>query len=424
MPESEDRAAGGGPAGAERETPPETPGTPRRPRTPKDRLRRALGGGRGFVLAVAVVAVVAVIAGTVVGRDGPGDEPGGEAATATREGSAPTEGGDQHGGAAPADGQADQPEVPAQVDMESVPVRAERRVRAEPEVRAGVKVFTLTAEPVQWEFIPGKSVTAWGYNGQVPGPEVWVDEGDQVRIELTNRLPVPTTIHWHGVAVPNEMDGVPGVTQDPIEPGESFTYEFRAEPSGTFWYHSHFDSARQLDMGLAGAFVVKGRDEPAYDRDFVQLVDEWIRLQDGRNGWEGVDHAGHNPGEYNWFTINGKSFPATDNMVVREGDRVRVRVVNAGFQAHPMHLHGKRFTVVAKDGAPLPAPYQADTVLVGAGERYDFEFVADDPGSWMFHCHILHHVGNDAVEPGGLMNFVTYEGYQNAYQREEGKGTT
>ncbi|MDQ3973585.1 MAG: multicopper oxidase domain-containing protein [Actinomycetota bacterium] len=171
-------------------------------------------------------------------------------------------------------------------------------------------------------------------------------------------------------------------------------------------------------MGLYGALVIRGHGEPAYDRDYVQIVDEWIRLPDGRNGWEGVAHAGHNPSEYNWFTINGKPFPATDNMVVREGDRVRVRVINAGFQAHPMHLHGPRFRVVAKDGAPLPAAYLADTVLVGPGERYDFEFVANAPGDWMFHCHILHHVANDTVEPGGLMNFVTYEGHRNAYQRQ------
>lgn len=310
--------------------------------------------------------------------------------------------------------------MPPASDPDSLPLRSERTVRATPEVAGGVKMFRLTAEPVRWEWVDGKWVTAWGYNGQVPGPEIWVDEGDRVRVELTNKLPSPTTIHWHGVDVPNEMDGVPGVTQDPIMPGETFSYEFEAIPSGTFWYHSHFDSTRQLDMGLYGAFIIRGKDEPRYDRDFVQIVDEWIRLPDGRNGWEGVAHAGHNPGEYNWFTINGKPFPATEELVVRRGDRVRVRLVNAGFQAHPMHLHGSRFRVIAKDGAPLPSPYLADTVLIGAGERYDFEFVAHDPGSWMFHCHIPHHTGNDTREPGGLMTFVTYEGYQNQYQRRKG----
>lgn len=379
----------------------------------------------GFMAAVVLSLVLAVGAGVLLSNRAETDPP---TEVASAPGPAPTpdagaEGdvdpSDGHGSAAGA-GPEEEVEIPPQVDLASAPVKGERAERIEPEVQDGVKVFTLSAEPVQWEFIPGQAVTAWGYNGQVPGPEFWVTEGDRVRVNFTNDLPVATTIHWHGIAVPNEMDGIPGVTQDPIEPGESFVYEFEAKPSGTFWYHSHLDSARQLDMGLSGAFVIKGADEPAYDKEFVQLLDEWIRLPEGRNGWEGVTHAGHNNAEYNWFTINGKSFPATPNMEVAEGDRVRVRIINAGYQAHPMHLHGKRMTVVSKDGAPLPQPYEADTVLVGSGERYDFEFVADDPGDWMFHCHILHHVTNDAViEPGGLMNFVTYQGYDNAYQRDQ-----
>lgn len=381
--------------------------------------------GKGLLALVVLVVVVAAGAGALLGNESEPDPAGDTPASA---GPAPTPDDGAEGDVDPSDGHGssadagaeEEVEIPPQVELASTAVKSERVERLEPEMQDGVKVFTLEAEEVQWEFIPGKAVTAWGYNGQVPGPEVWVNEGDRVRINFTNNLPVPTTVHWHGVRVPNEMDGVPGVTQDAIEPGESFVYEFDATPSGTFWYHSHFDSARQLDMGLSGAFIIKGIDEPAYDKDFVQLVDEWIRLPDGRNGWEGVTHAGHNQAEYNWFTINGKSFPATEDMVVNEGDQVRVRVINTGYQVHPMHLHGKRMTVVAKDGAVLPAAYQADTVLVGPGERYDFEFVADDPGDWMFHCHILHHVTNDAVvEPGGLMNFVTYEGYDNAYQREQ-----
>ena len=374
--------------------------------------------GRGSQVSFVVAIVMVVLAAVVVARVAAGGDDGDDSASSQVAPARST--------ANEADGHADErregeqaASAPPEVDRAATPVRNKMAPRLEPKVVDGVKVFTLTAEPVQWEFVPGKTVTAWGYNGQVPGPEIWVNEGDKVRVEFTNKLPVPTTIHWHGIGVPNEMDGVPGMTQDPIEAGKSFNYVFDAKPSGTFWYHSHFDSARQLDMGLSGAFVIKGKTEPKYDKDFIQLVDEWIRLPDGRNGWEGVGHAGHNPGEYNWFTINGKSFPATENMVVKQGERVRVRVVNVGYQAHPMHLHGKRMLVVAKDGAPLPAPYQADTVLVGSGERYDFEFLADDPGHWMFHCHILHHVGNDTVEPGGLMNFVTYEGYKNAYERQK-----
>ncbi|MGI8984811.1 MAG: multicopper oxidase family protein [Acidimicrobiales bacterium] len=371
----------------------------------------------GILGAVAVVAIIAaaLFAGGGNGNGGGDTSPSGVAA--------PTTAADDHGaGPTGGDVHQEQVDVPAQTDMATTPVRSQRTTRAESQMVDGVKVFKLTAEPVQWEIIPGKTVTAWGYNGQVPGPEFWLDEGDKVRVEFTNKLPAATTIHWHGVAVPNEMDGIPGVTQDAVEAGKSFTYEFTAKPSGSFWYHSHFDSARQLDMGLSGAMVIKGKDEPAYDKEFIQLVDEWIRLPDGRNGWEGVGHAGHNQAEYNWFTLNGKSFPATENMVVKEGDRALIRIMNAGYQAHPMHLHGKRFLVVAKDGARLASPYLADTVLVGSGERYDVEFVADDPGDWMFHCHILHHVGNDTVEPGGLMTFVTYEGYKNAYQRKKAGG--
>jgi FtsP/CotA-like multicopper oxidase with cupredoxin domain len=385
---------------------------------------RGPGDGKALVVTLVLVVLVVLVAGgagaLVADRSG-GDARSGPPAAAGPRSEPPaspepdTSGGGHGGGHG--DGE---PVVPPEVDVDTVAVEGARTVRAEPDVVDGVKVFTLNAEPVQWELVPGRSVTAWGYNGQVPGPELWVDEGDRVRVEFTNDLPVATTIHWHGIAVPNEMDGVPGVTQDPIEPGARFVYEFEAKPSGTFWYHSHLDSVRQLDMGLSGAFVIKGADEPAYDRDYVQLLDEWVRLENGRNGWEGVTHAGHNLAEYNWFTINGKSFPATEDMVVAEGDRVRIRIINAGYQSHPMHLHGKRFTVVAKDGAPVPAPYQADTVLVGSGERYDLELVADDPGDWMFHCHILHHVTNDAVEdPGGLMNFVTYEGHDNAYQKRK-----
>ncbi len=389
----------------------------------KDQDQQPTRENSGFIAAVVLMVVIAVGAGALLGNRGE-PVPGTEVAAAPGPTSTPdahVEGdvdpSDGHGASAGA-GAEEEVEIPPQVELASAPVEGQRVERIEPEVADGVKVFTLNAEEVQWELIPGKAVTAWGYNGQVPGPEIWVNEGDRIRVNFTNDLPVPTTIHWHGIAVPNEMDGVPGVTQDPIEPGGTFVYEFEAKPSGTFWYHSHFDSARQLDMGLSGAFVIKGADEPAYDKEFVQLLDEWIRLPEGRNGWEGVTHAGHNNAEYNWFTINGTSFPATPNMVVAQGDRVRVRIINAGYQAHPMHLHGKRMTVVAKDGVPLPQPYEADTVLVGSGERYDFEFLADDPGDWMFHCHILHHVTNDAViEPGGLMNFVTYQGHDNAYQR-------
>ena len=373
---------------------------------------RASKGFVGFTVLVVALAVVAAAVVAKVGSSSSTATPRVTAPSQPPRGQAPATGaGDGHMAAVP---------IPPPSDLEKLPIKTTATERVEPEVRDGVKVFRLAPEPVRWELVKGKWVTAWAFNAQVPGPQIWVNEGDRVRIELANKLPEPTTIHWHGIQVPNEMDGVPGVTQDAVEPGKTFTYEFEAKPSGTFWYHSHFDSNRQLDMGLYGAFVIKGKDEPSYDKEFIQIMDEWIRLQDGRNGWEGVDHAGHNPGEYNWFTMNGKSAPDIPHMVVKQGDRVRLRMINAGYQTHPMHLHGKRMTVVAKDGAPLASPYQADTILIGTGERYDVEFVADDPGSWMFHCHIDGHLTNDATQSGGLMTFVDYEGYKNAYQKSKG----
>jgi len=372
-----------------------------------------------FILFSVLLVAAAVAGGAALAGKGKSTKPAAQAPS-------PTTAGDGHRDLTAGVGgsQADPMEaggIPPPSDPARLPLRTEVKERLEPEMQPdGTKLFRLTAEPIRWEIVKGTWVTAWAYNGQVPGPQLWVNQGDRVRVEVTNKLPEPTTIHWHGVDVPNDQDGVPGVTQDAIQPGATYTYQWVAKPSGTFWYHPHFDNNRQLDMGLYGAIVIKGADEPRYDKEFVMFMDEWIRLQDGRNGWEGVDHAGHNFGEYNWFTINGKAAPEIPHMVVNTGDRVRIRLLNAGYQAHPMHLHGKRTTVVAKDGAALAAPYQVDTVLIGTGERYDLEYVADDPGSWMFHCHIDAHLTNDAHPGGGLMTFIDYAGYKNDYQKSKG----
>ena len=373
-----------------------------------------------FVVFSVLIVAAAVAGGAALARGGRSSTSTRPAATATTAGGASADVAASGGGSAQADPM-EPGSIPPSSDPAKLPLRTNVKERLDPEIQPdGTKLFRLTAEPIRWEIVKGKWVTAWAYTGQVPGPQIWVNQGDKVRVELTNKLPEPTTVHWHGVDVPNDQDGVPGVTQDAIAPGATYAYQWEAKPAGTFWYHSHFDNNRQLDMGLYGAIVIKGADEPHYDKEFVLMMDEWIRLQDGRNGWEGVDHAGHNPGEYNWFTINGKSAPEIPHMVVNQGDRVRIRLIDAGYQAHPMHLHGKRFTVVAKDGATLASPYQADTVLVGTGERYDLEYVADDPGSWMFHCHIDAHLTNDAHPGGGLMTFLDYAGYKNDYQQSKG----
>ncbi|MDK3161430.1 copper oxidase [Kamptonema cortianum] len=265
----------------------------------------------------------------------------------------------------------------------------------------GVKVFDLRAEPVLWNILDDVTVTAWTYNGTVPGPMIRVTEGDRVRINFTNNLPEPTTIHWHGLNVPNAMDGVPGVTQEAVQPGETFTYEFEARPVGTFMYHSHADSDVQVSVGLYAPFIIDPAqpEAPAPDVDVTLMFSEW-RVVDGLT-YPAMPMAGSEP---NYFTINGHAFPATETITVQRGQRVRLRLIGIGQFVHPMHLHGMPFEVVAIDGYPVPegARQMRDTLSVAPGERYDIEFVATELGTWMFHCHILHHVTNDGVEPGGL----------------------
>lgn len=245
----------------------------------------------------------------------------------------------------------------------------------------GVKEFRLTAEQIEWEVSPNEFKTAYAYNGMVPGPRIDVDLGDRVRIVLDNELPEPTALHSHGLIVPNDMDGVPGLTQDPIMPGESFTYEFEVRNAGSNMYHSHFNSAQQVPMGLLGAFVVHQPADPEVDVDYTMIIN------DGPLG----------------FTINGKGFPATEPIAVQQGQRIRVRYMNEGLQIHPMHLHGMPQQVVAKDGWALPQPRMEDTVLVAPGERVDVIIEATEPGTWAFHCHILNH----AEAADGMFGMVT-----------------
>jgi FtsP/CotA-like multicopper oxidase with cupredoxin domain len=269
----------------------------------------------------------------------------------------------------------------------------------------GIKIFGLTAQAVKWNILDSVAVTAYTYNGTVPGPMIRVTEGDQIRIVVKNELPDATTIHWHGVEVPNAMDGVPGVTQDPIEPGETFTYEFTAKPAGTFMYHSHFEGDVQVSAGLYAPFIIDPTkpetNPPPVDK--VLMISEWLQ-KDG-NTYAPMPMSGMEP---NYFTINGKAFPSTETITVKMGERVRLRLIGIGQFIHPMHLHGFPFKIVATDGHPVPEAAQLtkDTVNVAPGERYDIEFVATETGQWMLHCHILHHTTNENVEPGGLMLMI------------------
>lgn len=251
----------------------------------------------------------------------------------------------------------------------------------EPERVDGVKVFELTADELRWEVEPGKVLDAMAYNGMLPGPQINADLGDRVRVVLHNKLDQPTTLHFHGVRVPNSMDGVPVITQDPVMPGESFTYEFTLRNSGTHMYHPHFNATEQITEGLLGAFVVHDPSDPEV------AVDQTIVLNDGPLG----------------FTINGKGFPATAPIALSQGQTLRLRYMNEGLQIHPMHLHGLVQRVVSKDGYRLSRPYSADTLMVAPGERYDALVKADEPGVWAFHCHILNHVEG----PEGMFGMVT-----------------
>lgn len=246
------------------------------------------------------------------------------------------------------------------------------------------KVFEITCAPLDWETSPGNKVPTFSYNGVVPGPEIRATEGDKVRFVVKNNLPESTSIHWHGLHTPNAMDGVPFLTQNPIKPGETFTYEFVAKPIGSHMYHSHHNAADQVTRGLLGAFIVEPKDK---SKDFKFDSDYTFVLNDANVG----------------LTINGKSFPSTAPIVAKVGEKVRVRFMNEGLIIHPWHLHGMYMNVVSKDGAPLASPYLADTVNIAPGERYDVIVDCQEPGAWAFHCHILTH----AESPHGMFGMVS-----------------
>lgn len=251
----------------------------------------------------------------------------------------------------------------------------------------GTKVFELTAKVVQWEVEPGVRREAWTYNGMVPGPVIRVTEGDRVRVVLHNQLPESTAVHFHGMRLPNDQDGVPFLTQPPVRPGQTYTYGFVAAPAGTQMYHSHFDTLKQVTMGLLGAFIVDPKDlsgQPKVAQDIVMV------LGDGPLG----------------YILNGKSFPATAPIVARLGQTVRIRYMNEGQMIHPMHLHGLPQRVIAKDGYTLEHPYLADTLLVAPGERYDVLVKADAVGAWAYHCHILSHAEGDEGMFGTVTAFI------------------
>lgn len=262
----------------------------------------------------------------------------------------------------------------------------------------GVKVFRLVAEPVKRELIPGTVLDLWGYSGSAPGPMIEVNEGDRVRILFENHLPEPTAIHWHGLEVPNDMDGVPGITQPYIVPSGRFTYEFTLRQNGTYFYHSHM--AMQEMLGMIGPFIIHPKIpySPAVQQDFAIVLQEYAVLP-------GNTVPNTMSMEYNWLTMNGKSAPAITPLIVRLGDRVRVRLMNLGMDGHPIHLHGMEFWLTGTEGGRQPVSnwIRRNTVWVAVAQAWDCEFAADNPGVWLLHCHLPHHMMNHMASTVGPM---------------------
>ncbi len=250
----------------------------------------------------------------------------------------------------------------------------------------GAKEFELTASVFDWEVEPGQVVQAWGYNEQVPGPTIRTEVGDTVRITLHNELEESTVLHSHGFTLPNGMDGVPDITQLPIKPGASFTYEFVVQEPMVGMYHSHHNAQVQVPNGMLGAFYAG--DMPLPEGVPAPAVDAPMIMNDA--GVIGL-------------SLNGKSFPATAPITAQVGDWIKIDYMNEGLQVHPMHLHGMPQLVIAKDGYPLANPSMEDTVLVAPGERLSVLVHATEPGVWAWHCHILTH----AEREDGMFGMVT-----------------
>ncbi len=276
-----------------------------------------------------------------------------------------------------------------------------------------LRTFDLVASEFDWSLMADTTVRAWGYNGQVPGPELRVREGDQVRVTLRNQLPVPTTIHWHGVNLPPAMDGPAGLNQAPVAPGDEFVYDFIATPAGSRWYHSHVDPALQVPLGLYGSLVIEPQLPVAsWNREYTLILGEWDLELTPAVASGAVERG---PGDRllrggelgaDLFVINGHLHGSVPPIRVAEGERILLRLIHAGAIPHPFHIHGHSFTIVATDGNPVPvvARLTKDTILIAPGERYDLELVANNPGVWMVHCHIEHHMAN------GMMTLIAYDG--------------
>jgi len=271
-------------------------------------------------------------------------------------------------------------------------------------VVGGAKQFELRCTAVKRELLPGYFMSVWGYNGSMPGPTIEAYQGDRVRIIVHNDLPEPTSMHWHGFELPIAMDGVPGLTQDLIPPGKDYVYEFDLHQTGSFFYHAHV--AMQEALGMAGFFIVHPRVayDPPVDRDFGLIYQNFLIPPN-------ADIADTSQMDWNWHTINGRCGPYSTPMVVKHGERVRVRLLNfSPMQHHPIHFHGHTFWLTGTEGGRIPheAWQPRNNTLVGVAMVQDFEFVANNPGDWIFHCHMVHHMMNHMVRQNGPRIRPTY----------------
>jgi FtsP/CotA-like multicopper oxidase with cupredoxin domain len=299
-----------------------------------------------------------------------------------------------------------------------VPVQTPDLPKLPHSMKNGVKEFHLVAKHTRREFLPGQWMDVWGYNGSMPGPTIEAVEGDRVRIILHNELPESTTLHLHGLELPNRFDGVPGVTQEPIKPGQSFAYELILHQNGTFFYHSH--GPMQEGLGMAGMFIIYPRSahRPAVDHDFALMIQEWAILPLAT-----VPNV--TSMEFNWFTINGRSAPYTTPLLVRLGSRVRIRLVNMSpIDHHPMHLHGHTFWITGTEAGRIPesAWIPSNNVLVAVAQAREVEFIANNPGDWVLHCHMFHHMMNHMTVMVGPMGGHTRRGMPAGNNMASGMG--
>ncbi len=299
--------------------------------------------------------------------------------------------------------QAQDPHVGHRMPANPIPVELPDLPKLPYKMVDGFKEFHLIAEVVETELLPGRTLTGWGFNGSVPGPTIEVNEGDKVRVVFENRLPEMSAIHWHGFEAPMQMDGSVGLGQDPVPPGGKYVYEFELHQHGTFFYHSHF--AMQEMMGMLGMFIMHPKQayEPKVDRDFGLLLQEWALLPN--NSVPNTLSM-----EYNWLSLNGKAGPNCTPLIVKQGERVRIRMVNLGMDHHPMHLHGTQFVMTGTEGGRVPQSqwHDMNTIIVGVAQARNIEFVAKYTGDWMLHCHLPHHMMNQMVS---MVGPVTHGGH-------------